>query len=325
MRLRKCMLISAMAFCVAMSTTLVGMANTKDSKALDNMKKQMDLQQERSNGSNGDYIPEQSSEPKVLKNEFLETDKKIGITNFWNSINVEEVEKYYINEDMSVSYKEGVTFATEEEKTLSDAKKENFEKELKGITSKVDAFNAQNGVQEVDHTDGNGGLKVGGLTGDGNGTNSLSVSGLVKGDILLLDDGTTHIYGAIMHAGMYDGSSTDMCIYSASPNDATPGVGWESVSDWRKNDIAWTVYVSGTTTTQRKDAWNTVTDQATWGEPYVWNSSKSNVDEWYCSKIPWYGYKNGSAGIDIDYDGGYWCLPVDIYNDNNTVIKKTFE
>lgn len=278
-------------------------------------------QQERS----GDYIPEQPTEQKVSMNEFKQMDNATGRTQFWNSVDATALEEYYINEDLSVEFK------NKNNKSSSDvAEKQKFEKNLKQYVSKVEDYCEKEGMEFNDMiVDGKGGLNVGSLSGNGNGTNTLSVSSLVKGDIILLNDGGTQIYGAIMHAGIYDGTKVDLCIYSASPNATstckTTGVRWERVSDWRKNDQAWTMNVKGTTKKQRETAFNYVRKYATVGEKYDWSASKSSTSKWYCSKIPWYAYKNSSVKIDIDYDGGYWCYPIDIYNSSKTNLIKYYK
>ncbi|MGG3835358.1 hypothetical protein ABEV40_18120, partial [Geobacillus thermocatenulatus] len=53
------------------------------------------------------------------------------------------------------------------------------------------------------------------------------------------------------------------------------------------------------------------------GEPYDWSSSKTNYDEWYCTKLPYVGYKV-KASIDIDSNGGYWVTPDNIADDEQT-------
>lgn len=329
MKLKNYLSFAAMALCVGLVTPVVASAqvntyqyNYAENNEVDDQKKEDDLASQEIVDVT-DYIPNQPSEEKVLLKEFQKMDEMTGRLEFFNSLDGEELYRYYINNDLTVSFKEDVTFSSLKEKALSEMQKQAFENKLKEYVSKLNSFNGESSLEVGNYTDGNGGLAIGSYTGDGTGTNSLSVSGLVKGDILLLeDDGEPQIQGAIMHAGIYDGSGVDICIYSAGPDG---GVRWESVSDWRKNDMAWTMYVKGTTTTTRKAAYDTARAEAQWGEPYVWNSSKSNVDEWYCSKIPWYGYKNSSAKIDIDFDGGYWCMPIDIYNSGNTVLIKTFK
>lgn len=34
--------------------------------------------------------------------------------------------------------------------------------------------------------------------------------------------------------------------------------------------------------------------------------------DWYCSLVAWKGYYN-VLGKDLDYNGGYWVLPEDIW------------
>lgn len=278
-------------------------------------------QQKAKKAKEDDTIPNQPTRPKESLGEFKALDNATGRKKFWNSIDPSQLSKYYINDDLSVDFKNASN------KTASDiAEKEKFEAKLKQYVSKVEKYCEKKDMKFNDNiSDDKGGIIVGGITGDGNGTNKLSVSNLVKGDIVLLNDGGTQIYGAIMHAGIYDGSSVDLCIYSASPNGSPTGVRWERVSDWRKNDQAWTMKVKGTTKQQRATAYNYVRKYATYGEKYDWSASKSSTNKWYCSKIPWYAYKKSSVNIDIDADGGYWCYPVDIYNSSKTQLIKYYK
>jgi len=55
------------------------------------------------------------------------------------------------------------------------------------------------------------------------------------------------------------------------------------------------------------------------GEPYNIASSKTDYARWYCSKLPWVGWKL-KAGVDLDADGGYWVWPVDLVNDSQTSV-----
>lgn len=265
-----------------------------------------------------DVALEQPVQFKTQFAEFAAFEKAVNLKEFWNSVIPEDMEKYFINSDGSVN------FRTAGEKTADEiAKKEAFEKSLKDCVARVESYCSKNGIKfNTEITDGKGGLLVGSSNGDGQGTNSLSVSGLVKGDVLLLNDGGVQLWGAIMHAGIYDGTSSDLCIYSASPNaggnNNNVGVRWERVSDWRKNDQAWTLSVKGTSTAQRKAAFDYVKSYATLGESYTWYCTKNSTNDWYCSKIPWFGYKKSGTNIDIDYDGGYWVWPIDIYNSSKT-------
>lgn len=265
-------------------------------------------------------ISDQPTIEKKFLDEFRKIDQATGRVEFWRNMNPEELEKYYINDDLSIDFKDSTN-----QRPIDIQKKENFEQNFKQYVSNIKDYCEKEGqVFDTDITDGEGGLGVGGITGDGNGTNSLSVSSCVKGDVLLLNNDEVHIYGAILHGGIYDGSSTDLCIYSASKNGSPTGVRWERVSDWRKNDQAWTLYVKGTSNKQRANAFDYVHNVAGYGESYDWNASKSSTDSWYCSKIPWYAYKNSGTNIDIDSDGGLWCYPIDIYNSNNTVLINYF-
>ena len=261
---------------------------------------------------------------KPMLAEYLRFQVEVGVTEFWESLDLEEMDKYFINEDGSVY------FRNSGEKTAEEiAKKKAFEEKFKDYINRIEVYCDKSGLKfNKNFTDGKGNFLAGSSNGDGQGTNSLSVSNCVKGDVLLLNDGGVQIWGAIMHAGIYDGTSSDLCIYSASPNAAANnnnvGVRWERLSDWRKNDQAWTLYVENTSSSQKSYAFDYVTYYATPGEAYDWKASKSSTSKWYCSKIPWFAYKESPTGIDSDSDGGKWCWPIDIYNSTKTGLRNYY-
>lgn len=325
---KKIIALVAMLLCVNLVTPLGASAQDLDEKMKEgmNVNQLKVLEEKDTEDVYEDYVPNQ---PEIEKDYgMVEIHAKLGVGDFWNNIDGEEVSQYYINDDLSVSFKDNTKLSSKKEQQIKDSKRKNFEKQLKEYVSKIESYNnkeskVKKSSKNSKYTDGKGGLKIGSYPGDGTGSNSLTVSGLVKGDILLLeDDGQPQIQGAIMHAGIYDGSNMDMCIYSSTDG---VGVRWECVSDWRKNDCAWTLCVKNTTTSQRTAAWDKMKSECQYREPYKWNSSKSNVDEWYCSKQPWYGYKNSSVNKDIDFDGGYWVLPIDIYNDSDVQLIATYK
>lgn len=41
-------------------------------------------------------------------------------------------------------------------------------------------------------------------------------------------------------------------------------------------------------------------------------TAKTNESYWYCSKVVWRGVK-AATGVDIDYNGGTWVTPLDVY------------
>jgi len=90
--------------------------------------------------------------------------------------------------------------------------------------------------------------------------------------------------------------------------------------------MAYTCRVTNLNNTQQANAFNKVYADAGYGETYDAYASKSDSNNWYCAKIPWWGYKNASGvGVDIDHDLGYWVWPVDILNDWDVYVLTFFE
>lgn len=267
---------------------------------------------------------------KVGQMEDLET----GRIEFWNSVSPEDMKYYYFHNDGSVSLREEalttfdegkraaneVNTVTDEEKTATKKVKD-FEEKWKNYISKVDALNKSKGLNvESFKADSNGNIGIGDSTGSGSYSNYFDYSGIWKGMVFLGDRPGVEAWGWVTHAGIYDGTKDDACIWSASG----PGLGvrWEFRSDWAKefNDI-YALDVKNTSLSQNTAAFDTAKSLASAGETYSWNASKGDNDEWYCSKVPFRGYKD-ATGIDIDFDSGYWVWPVDIYNDGDTKIVK---
>lgn len=116
-------------------------------------------------------------------------------------------------------------------------------------------------------------------------------------------------YGYYRHAGTWHNDKKR--LVSAMPGD---GVRWEYQTTWNtKYPKAAAVYVPKASYTKRKTATKYTENQL--GEPYKL-SAKSVSYSWYCSKLPWAGYKG--QGYDIDANGGYYVTPDNIYDDGNT-------
>ncbi|MDI6605386.1 MAG: hypothetical protein QME35_09665 [Thermoanaerobacteraceae bacterium] len=146
------------------------------------------------------------------------------------------------------------------------------------------------------------------------GTNNISFDNFDTGDIILVHDGFCP-YGYYRHAGIFDSSRyrglDSRCFIST---EWTPGVVLETPKLYRNYDEAVGLWIPLVSYTKKINIISYLSQQL--GKPYNILSSKSNRNEWYCSKLPWAGYYD--KGLDIDGDGGYWVKPVDIYNSNKT-------
>ncbi len=172
---------------------------------------------------------------------------------------------------------------------------------------------------------GKNGIKERGWGGGNGGGNSFSYADLedddiVKGDIVFGDQSGGEIYGEITHVGIYDGEASwynTTVILSALPDN---GVLKENTEDWsRYYDYVYISTVKGLTDEEKAEAYYTVAAVADIGEKYSVLASKEETDAWYCSKIPWYGYKNASNSVDLDMDGGPKVTPEDIFANKNKI------
>lgn len=151
-------------------------------------------------------------------------------------------------------------------------------------------------------------------------SNDISFKNFAIGDIIVATTPGFHIQGAIRHAAIFDsrkynGSIDDKCLLTAEPEQ---GVIYESIRFYYETfSEAWGLYVPHTTFKQRLDIVDELSKHI--GEKYYWNAHKNNPKAWYCSLVPWRGYYEIS-GIDIDYNGGYWVLPIDIFMSENTQV-----
>lgn len=147
-------------------------------------------------------------------------------------------------------------------------------------------------------------------------SHSISWSNWSYGDIILGNgpssgSSSTVPYGYYRHGATYDSYYGN--FISAAPSN---GVRRESKNFWSTNYKSVAGYwVPSSSSSQRFNVVSYLRQQM--GEPYQWNSSKTNYAEWYCTKLPYVAYK-GNAAIDIDGDGGYWVFPDDIANDDQT-------
>ncbi|MHB9003795.1 MAG: hypothetical protein ACYC6C_06980 [Coriobacteriia bacterium] len=152
-----------------------------------------------------------------------------------------------------------------------------------------------------------------GLPGDG--SNNLQFGLFEDGDIILGFDAWT-----VGHAGILDGtrniSAYTYCVWSAIKTGAAC-VTLEQGGKYRQYDWAFGLYVPGTTLAQRSSARRFASWQS--GESYSLTSAKTDFTRWYCSKLPWAGYRT-QATRDLDANGGYWVTPADLYNDSETRV-----
>lgn len=143
---------------------------------------------------------------------------------------------------------------------------------------------------------------------------SLPTDYLDSGDIIL---GATPIFGKSSVPYGYFRHGSTYSRFTGGFISAMPeyGVYHESVYFWSTEygDVSLN-WVPNTTWEQRD---NLVMDiQMQVGEPYSFTTTKSDLNSWYCTKLPWDGY-NYYTGIDIDFDGGYYVFPDDIFQDSD--------
>ncbi len=149
--------------------------------------------------------------------------------------------------------------------------------------------------------------------GVGDGRNDLSFAMFDTGDMVCAFPGGF----LVGHAGIFNDalhtSDWAPCIWTANK---TPynDVRRETPASFRNYDYAFGIWVpSKVSYGASVVSWCAA--QA--GEPYDINSSKADFSRWYCSKLPWAGWKV-RTGIDLDADGGYWVKPADLVNDSET-------
>jgi len=270
---------------------------------------------------------------KTELSKIKENNKKLGITEFWNSVIPEELEQYYINDDGTVTLRDSNNLTTNALK--SDASSKNtktkldkakqFEEKLKELVSKVEEKNNKSGInKKVLHTDGEGRItNVGDFSGETGYNNVCDLTKAKKGDVFLGDMPGSNLYGDIDHAGIFNGNAySDNCIFSnANPNTTA---GYDKISGWDKayNSIydmnVWTTDMDQADSAFRM-AYSTFK-----GKPYRL-TGKLVTSSTYCSKIPWYGYLV-AVNVDIDgfanvASGDGLVTPDAIYASDNTSVR----
>jgi len=149
--------------------------------------------------------------------------------------------------------------------------------------------------------------------GVGDGHNNLSFTAFDTGDMVCGFPGGF----LVGHAGIFNdalhSSDYPRCVWSANkvPDNK---VQLETPVSFRNYDYAFGIWVPS-----KVGYGPTVVSwcAAQAGEPYDVNSSKTDYSRWYCSKLPWVGWKV-RTGIDLDADGGFWVKPADLVNDSQT-------
>lgn len=152
------------------------------------------------------------------------------------------------------------------------------------------------------------------LGGDGTGSNNLSFSAFDDGDMVCaFPGGLLTGHAGIWKDSLYTNGLYSWCVWSANTTPVN-GVQKEQPRKYQQYDYAYGEWVP-TKSSYGLAVVNWCAAQA--GEPYVLESAKTDYSRWYCSKLPWAGWKV-KTGLDLDADGGYWVKPADLVNDSQT-------
>ncbi|BAD77338.1 hypothetical conserved protein [Geobacillus kaustophilus HTA426] len=165
--------------------------------------------------------------------------------------------------------------------------------------------------------------------GSPKGTNNISFTAFAPGDIIVVHDGSPP-WGYYRHAAVWDGTyytgSLDSYAFIEAnvenqPGDGQSNVHYSTARKFRNYDQAVGLYVYTLEQQFRTLARNYIRNQL--GEPYKFvGSYKSDDSTWYCSKLAWKAYYE-MGNRDLDYDGGLYVYPDDIYQDGDTKIFAT--
>lgn len=167
-------------------------------------------------------------------------------------------------------------------------------------------------IQKSAATDSHGGrgTTLGDVFGGTSGTNNFDYSGAYWGDVLLVNEGWVP-WGYYRHAGMYD---SDFVTYGSpiyEANTGPLGVRLSPESAFRGYDEQVGLWASNSWPAGYWATW-TAYDQL--GKPYSFDYlNKYRTDQFYCSSLVWRSYAD--QGVDIDYDGGGFVAPDDIFED----------
>lgn len=151
------------------------------------------------------------------------------------------------------------------------------------------------------------------------GQNDISFAAFEDGDIIVVHDGFCY-YGYYRHAGTYDEDREEFVSAQLKDQGNGTGVIWEPES-WYQDNYDEAVgravdYYESDRQDVISDVMYYLRDQL--GEPYSLTPGYDVRNKWYCSKLPWVGWKI-ETGIDISY-GDYligMCIPDDIYYDED--------
>ena len=155
---------------------------------------------------------------------------------------------------------------------------------------------------------------AGGILGDGQ--NTIAFTSFDTGDMIVVL-GTTFGHAGCWSDTLYSASRGlySYCIWSANTTPVN-GVQLEQPVKYRAYDRAYGLWVP-----KKAGCGSAVVSYCAlqMGEPYNIVSSKTDYGRWYCSKLPWVGWKL-KAGVDLDADGGSWVWPVDLVTDSDTAV-----
>lgn len=219
---------------------------------------------------------------------FQKIDEEIGYTDFWSSVDLDKLKNYgsiknKVNLD-SVKNKEDIDFTRKVDEYIS----------------KIDNLNKKNNIKtDVIEKNAKGEISIGSSSGDSpnNYNTPINVSKAVIGDVFLGSYPGIHAQGEIEHAGIYDGTTVDQCIWSSNGEGEVSS--WNRVSGWKTyyNEV-WDMNVWPTSESEAEDAFDKAFEDSV-GKPYEINADLGSSDTFYCSKIPWWGYKHTGDEYDL--------------------------
>lgn len=150
-----------------------------------------------------------------------------------------------------------------------------------------------------------------------NSNNNINMNKLHNAYII---NGTNRrcLWGYWSHTGMYDklhnSSSEDARVFiSAWPS---RGVCYQTKRHFHLYNKAVGMRVIGATDDQRSAC--VYFGRSIIGRPYSLFASKGDDRYFYCSKVPWRAYSL-KARRDLDYNGGYWVTPDNLYKHWRTI------
>jgi len=176
------------------------------------------------------------------------------------------------------------------------------------------------------------------FAGSGDG-NTLDFSDFRAGDMVVMRDSSCSFFivscywshAATFDSDYYTGAESDFALWSAYPTGAAPSdnssspystsgrVGRQSVDSIHDYSRAYGLTVAAVSDSDAYDVTTYIYSQR--AEDYYTLTTKTNTTKWYCSKLPYRAYST-EASKTLDYDGGYYVLPDDIYMDSDV---STFE